>query len=120
MTPRGGERRLVCGDAAREGYESRALHIYAENDAELAAAWEREHEKQQKDKQHAPARVEEREIKPPIPLSPVLNPPRLFRPVPYIPETIAHLPPCSMDAIKAVCSPFLFFFCKIIIILKRG
>jgi hypothetical protein len=53
--------------------------------------------------------VVEREIKPTIPVSPVLNPPRLLRPISYIPETIAHLPPYSLDPIKAVCIPSLIF-----------
>ncbi|KAJ7362754.1 hypothetical protein DFH08DRAFT_1025159 [Mycena albidolilacea] len=35
-------------------------------------------------------------------VSPVLNPPCLLRPILYIPETIAHLPPYSLDPIKAV------------------
>ncbi|KAJ7089612.1 hypothetical protein C8R44DRAFT_751355 [Mycena epipterygia] len=79
---------------------------------------EREYEeKQRKDKQHAGALVEEREIKPTIPVSPVLNPPRLLRPIPYIPDTIAHLPPYSLDAIKAVwreaCTPLYHCRCTV-------
>ncbi|KAJ7794352.1 hypothetical protein B0H14DRAFT_3888768 [Mycena olivaceomarginata] len=54
---------------------------------------EREHEERQRKEKHAATRVEERETKPTIPVSPVLNHPRLLRPIPYIPETIAHLPP---------------------------
>jgi hypothetical protein len=65
---------------------------------------EREHEERQRKEKRAVTRVEERETKPTIPVSPVLNHPRLFRPIPYIPETIAHLPPYSLDEIKAVYS----------------
>ncbi|KAF7326448.1 hypothetical protein MVEN_02615400 [Mycena venus] len=78
---------------------------------------EREHEERQRKEKHAAARVEEREIKPTIPVSPVLNPPRLLRPIPYIPETIAHLPPYSLDAIKAVwreaCAPLYHCRCTV-------
>ncbi|KAJ7828475.1 hypothetical protein B0H14DRAFT_3466313 [Mycena olivaceomarginata] len=63
---------------------------------------EREHEERQRKEKHAATRVEERETKPTIPVSPVLNHPRLLRPISYIPETIAHLPPYSLDEIKAV------------------
>ncbi|KAJ6506128.1 hypothetical protein DFH09DRAFT_282713 [Mycena vulgaris] len=52
-----------------------------------------------------------------IPVSPVLNPPRLFRPIPYIPETIAHLPHYTLDAIRLVwreaCAPLYHCRCSV-------
>ncbi|KAJ7858061.1 hypothetical protein B0H14DRAFT_3636847 [Mycena olivaceomarginata] len=63
-------------------------------------AWEREHVERQRKEKRAAARVEERKIKPTIPVSPVLNSPRLLRPIPYVPETIAPLLSYSLDAIK--------------------
>jgi hypothetical protein len=105
-TPRGRERRLGCGD---ERYEPRALDVDVRDDAESAPPWEREHEERQRKEKRAAARVEEREIKPTISVSPVLNSPRLLRPNPYIPETIAHLLPYSLDAIKMVCIHFTVF-----------
>ncbi|KAJ7711230.1 hypothetical protein B0H14DRAFT_3021201 [Mycena olivaceomarginata] len=41
-------------------------------------------------------------VRPTIPVAPVLDPPRLLRPIPYIPESITHLPSYSLEAIKAV------------------
>ncbi|KAJ7431381.1 hypothetical protein FB451DRAFT_1320350, partial [Mycena latifolia] len=38
---------------------------------------------------------------------PVLDLPRLLRPIPYVPETITHLPPYSLEALPAVS---IFFF----------
>ncbi|KAJ7799491.1 hypothetical protein B0H14DRAFT_3491544 [Mycena olivaceomarginata] len=117
-TPRGGERRLGCGD---ERYEPRALDVDIRDDAESAPAWEREHEERQRKEKRAAARVdltlEEREIKPTISVSPVPNSPRLLRPNPYIPETIAHLLPYSLDAIKMVwreaCAPLYHCRCTV-------
>jgi hypothetical protein len=55
-----------------------------------------------KDKLHADAKERERTRQPTIAVDPVLNPPRLLRPIPYVPETIAHLPGYSLEAIRAV------------------
>ncbi|KAJ6471213.1 hypothetical protein DFH09DRAFT_1110628 [Mycena vulgaris] len=33
---------------------------------------------------------------------PVIDPPRLLRPTPYVPATIAHLPPYSLEALRAM------------------
>ena len=38
----------------------------------------------------------------PIPLRPVLKSPKLIHPIPYIPETFAHLPYYSLEAIRLV------------------
>ncbi|KAJ7447483.1 hypothetical protein FB451DRAFT_1290439, partial [Mycena latifolia] len=47
----------------------------------------------------------------------VLDPPRLLRPIPYVPETIAHLPPYSLEALRAVrreaCAPLYHCRCSI-------
>ncbi|THU94416.1 hypothetical protein K435DRAFT_966852 [Dendrothele bispora CBS 962.96] len=52
-----------------------------------------------------------------IPISPVLDPPKMLRPIPYIPVSIAHLPGYSLDAIKSVwreaCAPLYHCRCKI-------
>ncbi|KAF7346607.1 Abc domain-containing protein [Mycena sanguinolenta] len=52
-----------------------------------------------------------------IPVAPVLNPPRLLRPIPYVPETIAHLPQYSLEALKTVwreaCEPLYHCRCSV-------
>ncbi|KAJ6570513.1 hypothetical protein DFH09DRAFT_1464261 [Mycena vulgaris] len=62
-------------------------------------------------------RLKEWDIKSTIPVSPVLNPPRLLSPIPYIPETIAHLPPSSLDALRVVwreaCTPLYHCRCSV-------
>jgi hypothetical protein len=42
-----------------------------------------------------------------IPVSPVLNPPGLLRPIPYVPATTANMPHFSLEAFRAVS----FYFC---------
>ena len=37
-----------------------------------------------------------------IAISPILNPPRLMRPIPYVPVTLSHLPNYSIEAFRAV------------------
>ncbi|TFK45142.1 hypothetical protein BDQ12DRAFT_674210 [Crucibulum laeve] len=52
-----------------------------------------------------------------IPVSPVLDPPRLLRQIPYVPTTISHLPFYSMEALKTVwreaCAPLYHCRCSI-------
>ncbi|KAF8623799.1 hypothetical protein AX15_006188 [Amanita polypyramis BW_CC] len=52
-----------------------------------------------------------------IAVSPVLNPPRLLRPIPYVPVTLSHLPHYSLEAFRAVwreaCAPLYHCRCKI-------
>ncbi|KAF8320239.1 hypothetical protein F5887DRAFT_1291426 [Amanita rubescens] len=43
-----------------------------------------------------------------IAISPILNPPRLLRPIPYVPVTSAHLPSYSLEAFRAVSEGFAF------------
>ncbi|KAJ7604292.1 hypothetical protein DFH06DRAFT_1487707 [Mycena polygramma] len=54
---------------------------------------------------------------PTIAVTPVLNPPRLLRPIPYVPETLDHLPQYSIEALKAVwreaCAPLYHCRCSI-------
>ena len=45
-----------------------------------------------------------------IPVSPVLNPPRLLRLIPYVPVTTANMPHYSLEAFKAVSFYFYIFF----------
>ncbi|EPQ55366.1 hypothetical protein GLOTRDRAFT_121520 [Gloeophyllum trabeum ATCC 11539] len=53
----------------------------------------------------------------PIPVSPVLETPRLLHPIPYIPVTTSHMPPFSQEAFKMVwreaCQPLYQCRCKI-------
>ncbi|KAH9941452.1 hypothetical protein B0H21DRAFT_824451 [Amylocystis lapponica] len=53
----------------------------------------------------------------PIPVSPVLKPPELLRPIPYIPVAISHLLPFSMEALmtpwREACSPLYHCRCSI-------
>ena len=44
-----------------------------------------------------------------IPMSPVLNPPRLLRPIPYVPVTTANIPHYNLEAFRAVSSHFYIF-----------
>ncbi|KAJ7165748.1 hypothetical protein C8R46DRAFT_1274917 [Mycena filopes] len=57
------------------------------------------------------------ERQPMIAVMPVLESPRLLRPIPHIPETIAHLPSYSMEALKTVwreaCAPLYHCRCGI-------
>jgi hypothetical protein len=92
----------------RTNAESRTLHRCSER-RRARRHLGSEHEEKQRKEKPACVRVVGREIKPTIPVSPVLNPPRLLRPISYIPETIAHLPPYSLDPIKAVYIPSLIF-----------
>ncbi|KIL61970.1 hypothetical protein M378DRAFT_25846 [Amanita muscaria Koide BX008] len=52
-----------------------------------------------------------------IAVSPVLNPPKLLRPIPYVPVTLSHLPHYSIEAFRAVwreaCAPLYHCRCKI-------
>ncbi|KAF8623314.1 hypothetical protein AX17_001614 [Amanita inopinata Kibby_2008] len=52
-----------------------------------------------------------------IAVSPILNPPRLLRPIPYVPTTLSHLPQYSLEAFRAVwreaCAPLYHCRCKI-------
>ncbi|KAJ7214863.1 hypothetical protein GGX14DRAFT_696527 [Mycena pura] len=54
---------------------------------------------------------------PTIAVMPVLNQPRMLHPIPYVPETIAHLPPYSLEALRAVwreaCAPLYHCRCSI-------
>ncbi|KAJ7247474.1 hypothetical protein C8J57DRAFT_1724455 [Mycena rebaudengoi] len=54
---------------------------------------------------------------PTIAVGPVLDPPRLLRPIPFIPETIEHLPVYSLEAIRQVwreaCQPLYNCRCRI-------
>ena len=45
-----------------------------------------------------------------IPVSPVLNPLRLLRPMPYVPVTTANMPHYGLKAFKAVSFSFYIFF----------
>ncbi|KAJ7743052.1 hypothetical protein DFH07DRAFT_979786 [Mycena maculata] len=60
---------------------------------------------------------EAQERQPTIAVMPVLDPPRLLRPIPHVPETIAHLPQFSMDALRTVwreaCAPLYHCRCSI-------
>ncbi|TFK50774.1 hypothetical protein OE88DRAFT_1659834 [Heliocybe sulcata] len=53
----------------------------------------------------------------PIPVSPVLDRPRLLHPIPYIPMTTSHMPPYSQEALRVVwreaCQPLYQCRCKI-------
>ncbi|KAJ7678643.1 hypothetical protein B0H17DRAFT_1206701 [Mycena rosella] len=59
----------------------------------------------------------EEQRQPTIAVMPVLDPPRLLRPIPYVPETIAHLPPYSIEALRTVwreaCAPLYHCRCSI-------
>ncbi|KAF8214150.1 hypothetical protein K438DRAFT_1802973 [Mycena galopus ATCC 62051] len=74
-------------------------------------------EQQRKEAERERGREREREVKPTIPVSPVLNPPRLLRPIPYIPETIVHLPQYSVEALRMVwreaCEPLYHCRCSV-------
>ncbi|PFH47479.1 hypothetical protein AMATHDRAFT_198000 [Amanita thiersii Skay4041] len=52
-----------------------------------------------------------------IAVSPVLDPPKLLRPIPYVPVTLSHLPQYSLEAFRAVwreaCAPLYHCRCKI-------
>ncbi|KAJ7259177.1 hypothetical protein B0H12DRAFT_1218168 [Mycena haematopus] len=52
-----------------------------------------------------------------IPVAPVRDPPRLLRPIPYVPETIAHLPQYSLEALRSVwreaCEPLYHCRCRV-------
>ncbi|KAG5644311.1 hypothetical protein DXG03_008729 [Asterophora parasitica] len=52
-----------------------------------------------------------------ISVAPVLNPPKLLRPIPYIPVTAAHFPSFTMDAVKGAwrdaCAPLYHCRCSI-------
>ncbi|TFK60513.1 hypothetical protein BDN72DRAFT_850469 [Pluteus cervinus] len=54
---------------------------------------------------------------PPIALAPVLSPPRLLRPIPYIPTTLKGLPEFTIEAINSIwreaCGPLYHCQCKI-------
>ncbi|KDQ56472.1 hypothetical protein JAAARDRAFT_180011 [Jaapia argillacea MUCL 33604] len=53
----------------------------------------------------------------PIPVSPVLDRPALLRPIPYVPVSISHLPPFSIEAFRLVwreaCAPLYQCRCKV-------
>ncbi|KAJ7710218.1 hypothetical protein B0H16DRAFT_1703687 [Mycena metata] len=57
------------------------------------------------------------EHQPTITVMPVLESPRLLRPIPYIPETIAHLPQYSLEALRIVwreaCAPLYHCRCSV-------
>ncbi|KAJ7036982.1 hypothetical protein C8F04DRAFT_1232882 [Mycena alexandri] len=57
------------------------------------------------------------ERQPTIAVMPVLESPRLLRPIPYIPETIAHLPQYSLEALRIVwreaCAPLYHCRCSV-------
>ncbi|KAJ7752970.1 hypothetical protein B0H16DRAFT_1459686 [Mycena metata] len=57
------------------------------------------------------------ERQPTIAVMPVLESPRLLRPIPYIPETIAHLPQYSLEALRMVwreaCAPLYHCRCSV-------
>ncbi|KAJ7081145.1 hypothetical protein B0H15DRAFT_1024922 [Mycena belliarum] len=82
---------------------------------------EGEADAQEKGEERAREREREREREqdrpPAIPVMPVLDPPRLLRAIPYVPETIAHLPPYSMDTLRYVwreaCAPLYHCRCSI-------
>ncbi|KAJ6517490.1 hypothetical protein C8R47DRAFT_1205714 [Mycena vitilis] len=63
------------------------------------------------------ARRRELPRQPMIAVAPVLNPPKLIRPIPYVPETLDHLPQYSIEALKAVwreaCAPLYHCRCSI-------
>ncbi|KAK7013645.1 hypothetical protein R3P38DRAFT_2638800 [Favolaschia claudopus] len=52
-----------------------------------------------------------------IPVSPVMDPPRLIRPIPHVPETIEHLPHYSMEALRVIwreaCAPLYHCRCSV-------
>ncbi|KAK2464403.1 hypothetical protein APHAL10511_003551 [Amanita phalloides] len=52
-----------------------------------------------------------------IAISPILNPPRMLRPIPHVPITLSHLPHYSLEAFRAVwreaCAPLYHCRCKI-------
>ncbi|KAK6995898.1 hypothetical protein R3P38DRAFT_2737145 [Favolaschia claudopus] len=52
-----------------------------------------------------------------IPVSPVMDPPRLIRPIPHVPETIEHLPHYSMEALRMIwreaCAPLYHCRCSV-------
>ncbi|KAJ7795415.1 hypothetical protein B0H14DRAFT_2919288 [Mycena olivaceomarginata] len=71
----------------------------------------------ERDLHHSKNKERELDIRPTIPVAPVLDPPRLLRPIPYIPESITHLPSYSLEAIKAVwreaCMPLYHCRCTV-------
>ncbi|KAJ7105370.1 hypothetical protein C8R44DRAFT_746062 [Mycena epipterygia] len=77
----------------------------------------RQQQRETEEKQHRAKEREARERQPTIAVMPVLDPPRLLRPIPYVPKTIAHLPPYSLEALKAVwreaCAPLYHCRCSI-------
>ncbi|KAJ7614240.1 hypothetical protein DFH06DRAFT_1014211 [Mycena polygramma] len=56
----------------------------------------------ERDRKAKDAQRREQARQPMIAVAPVLNPPRLLRPIPYVPETLDHLPQYSIEALKAV------------------
>ncbi|KAF5374704.1 hypothetical protein D9615_008967 [Tricholomella constricta] len=52
-----------------------------------------------------------------ISVAPVLDPPKLLRPIPYIPTTASHFPPYTIEALKSVwreaCAPLYHCRCSI-------
>ncbi|KAJ6582510.1 hypothetical protein DFH09DRAFT_1275496 [Mycena vulgaris] len=74
---------------------------------------------ERKDKHaHAHAVGEDDDARQPtIAVMPVMDPPRLLRPIPYVPATIAHLPPYSLEALRAVwreaCAPLYHCRCTV-------
>lgn len=67
-------------------------------DTECAAALEAERRREGEER----ARRAQEARQPTIAVMPVLDLPWLLRPIPQVPETIAHLPGYSMDALRAV------------------
>ncbi|KAJ7616931.1 hypothetical protein DFH06DRAFT_1483602 [Mycena polygramma] len=71
----------------------------------------------ERDRKAKDAQGREQARQPMIAVAPVLNPPRLLRPIPYVPETLDHLPQYSIEALKAVwreaCAPLYHCRCSI-------
>ncbi|KAJ7511098.1 hypothetical protein B0H11DRAFT_2268941 [Mycena galericulata] len=76
-----------------------------------------EHRKDADAVEEARRAKEARERQPTIAVMPVLDPPRLLHPIPHVPETIAHLPMYSLEALRAVwreaCAPLYHCRCTI-------
>jgi hypothetical protein len=60
------------------------------------------------------AEEEEKRIR--IPVAPILERPRLLRPIPHIPLSVSNMPQYTLRALEMVSEPFPFFSCSLLYI----
>ncbi|KAJ7088958.1 hypothetical protein C8R44DRAFT_818934 [Mycena epipterygia] len=77
----------------------------------------RQQRREAEEEQHLAKEKEARERQPTIAVMPVLDPPCLLHPIPYVPKSIAHLLLYSLEVLKAVwreaCAPLYHYRCSI-------